>query len=72
MSDTPRTDERVFGCDTYPEGDRIVHCYAVTAEFARTLERELTARTLEVRLLRELVAELQADFKSVAGIKDKT
>jgi hypothetical protein len=50
MSDTPRTDAGCFDSFEHPLTEQ--NCECVTADFARTLERELNAAKAEVERLR--------------------
>jgi hypothetical protein len=51
MSDTPRTDAGCFDSFEHPLTEQ--NCECVTADFARTLERELTAAKGEIERMRE-------------------
>ena len=56
MSDTPRTDKQGFGCDAYI-GDEPEYRFAVRAEFARQLERELAAANRRVAELERIIED---------------
>jgi hypothetical protein len=65
MSDTPRTDAETFReivCSG-PDGDE--EREFVSADFARTLERELTATKAEVEALREALTDMHAGWQYI-------
>lgn len=57
MTDTPRTNEVEETCSNAPYSQ----AYPFILELARTLERELSAKSAEVERLRDLLSDMRID-----------